>query len=62
MFYTIFDLRSFCIIESVERSYEVSGDPSDPLELDSLADLSVYIFDLVVIHISSAYLNISGQS
>ena len=53
MLHSFFDLRGLSIVETVYSADEVAGDPSDPLELHALANLAVYIFNLLCIHISS---------
>ena len=62
MLHSFFDLCGLGIVETVYSADEVTGDPSDPLELHSLADFSVYILNLLCIHYCLAYLKVSGQS
>ena len=62
MLHSFFYLCGLSIVETVYRADEVTGDPSDPLELHALADLAVYILDLLCIHDCLAYLKVSGQS
>ena len=62
MLHSFFDLCGLSIVETVYSADEVAGDPSDPLELHSLADLAVYILNLLCVHFSSAYLKVRGQS
>lgn len=48
-------LGNFRIIESIKCAYEISSDPSDPLELNTLTDLSIYAPYFALIHLSSIF-------
>ena len=50
--YSVLDLSSLSVIESVKSAYQITCDPSDPLEADALSDLAVYILNYFVVHCS----------
>ena len=47
-------LSSLTIVESVERTYKISCDPSDSLEANAFTDLTVYILYYLIIHTSTS--------
>ena len=54
VFNSVLDLCSFPVIESVECSYEISCDPSDSLESNTIAYLSVYVLNDLIVHLSTS--------
>ena len=51
VFYSVFDLGSLAVVESVECTYQIACDPSDSLESDAFSYLSVHILDNFIIHL-----------
>ena len=54
--YSVFYLGSLAVVESVECAYEISRDPSDPLEAYAFTYLTVYILYYFVIHTNTSHL------
>ena len=54
VFNSVFYFSSLAVVESVECSYEISCDPSDSLEAYAFSDLSVYVLNYFIVHLSTS--------
>ena len=52
--YSVFDLGSLAVVESVKCSYQVSCDPPDPLESYAFSYLSVNVLYNLIIHLGTS--------